>query len=247
MTLANLISHLPIRPGSSERWAVLGPEADHFGSLLHPAQVWPELQPGFDGLVLAGALSAQPATATWLAGQLAQLKAGATLIAIDWQADGPPEPGPDLDQRFGRGRLCRQLRDSGFAVVQTLINQACFYLVKALKQPQPVSPYAGQFVVVADLAELPKNGMKVVELFGHSLIVANTGREIVAFAQSCPHAAGHFDQGRLRGRNVVCPVHFYIWNVLSGEPVEPADEDILPRYPVRVDPLNQKILVALAE
>jgi toluene monooxygenase system ferredoxin subunit len=86
--------------------------------------------------------------------------------------------------------------------------------------------------------------MKLINLFGQVVIVANTGKEIVAFAQQCPHAEGRLDEGRLRGRNVICPVHYYIWNVSSGEPVAPEDEDILPRYLVRVDHDSGKIFVA---
>ena len=117
---------------------------------------------------------------------------------------------------------------------------------KAKKGAPHFLPQANQFVDVAHLNELPKNAMKKVELFGHKIIVANTGQEIVAFTQSCPHANGPFDKGLLRGRNVVCPLHGYIWNVHSGEPVEPADEDLLPRYSVKIDADMGRILVALA-
>jgi nitrite reductase/ring-hydroxylating ferredoxin subunit len=89
--------------------------------------------------------------------------------------------------------------------------------------------------------------MKLVELFGQKVVVANTGKEIVAFGAACPHADGPLHEGRLRGRNIVCPLHAYIWNVYTGEPVEPAQEDILQRYPVRVDPVRGQVWVALAE
>jgi hypothetical protein len=36
-----------------------------------------------------------------------------------------------------------------------------------------------------------------------------------------------------------------MWNVCTGEPVEPADEDLLRRYSVRVDSKQNRILVAL--
>jgi len=118
--------------------------------------------------------------------------------------------------------------------------------VRAIKAPAQASPHAGEFIEVAHLDDLPRNEMKLVELFGQRLIIANTGRGIAAFAQACPHAeGGDLFRGRLRGRNILCPVHFYIWNVSTGEPIEPADEDILPRYPVKVDEAG-RIFVALA-
>jgi nitrite reductase/ring-hydroxylating ferredoxin subunit len=89
--------------------------------------------------------------------------------------------------------------------------------------------------------------MKLVEVLGQKVVVANTGKEIVAFAAACPHAEGPLHEGRLRGRNIVCPLHAYIWNVRTGEPVEPAQEDTLRRYTVRVDPERGQVWVALVE
>jgi nitrite reductase/ring-hydroxylating ferredoxin subunit len=87
--------------------------------------------------------------------------------------------------------------------------------------------------------------MKLVEVRGRRLVLANTGREIVAFAQNCPHASSPLDRGRLRRRSLICPQHGYIWDVCTGEPLEPADEDILPRYAVQIDRQRQRVLVAL--
>jgi nitrite reductase/ring-hydroxylating ferredoxin subunit len=121
-----------------------------------------------------------------------------------------------------------------------------YYILQAVKEAPAPPSHPGEFVTVATLAELPKNSMKPVELFGHLIIVANTGREIVAFAQTCPHAGTSLGRGKLRGQTIICPLHYYMWNVCTGEPIEPADEDMLPLYPVRVDAHNGTIQVALS-
>jgi nitrite reductase/ring-hydroxylating ferredoxin subunit len=36
-----------------------------------------------------------------------------------------------------------------------------------------------------------------------------------------------------------------MWNVCTGEPIEPPDEDTLPLYPVKIDYENDLIQVAL--
>jgi nitrite reductase/ring-hydroxylating ferredoxin subunit len=201
-----------------------------------------------DGLLLAGALSTGPPAETeaWLIEIAGSLPDMATIIAIDWQADGPPSPGPDLALRFKKGRLCRLLREAGFGLIETLAHHPFYYMVRAVKKIPALPPYANQFVDVAGLEELPRNSMKKVELYGHPVVIANTGQEIVAFAGTCPHADSALDQGLLRRRNVVCPLHSYIWDVYSGEPVEPADEDTLQRYTVRIDSDHNRILVALS-
>jgi nitrite reductase/ring-hydroxylating ferredoxin subunit len=170
---------------------------------------------------------------------------GATLLVVEWQDDGLLTYGPDLSLRFKKGRLRRFLREHGFGRVETIEQQPLHYVVSAVKGPALAEPEG--WVEVASLEELPKNGMKLVELFGQKVVVANTGKEVVAFASACPHSGGLLHEGRLRGRNILCPLHAYIWNVCTGEPVEPAQEDILRRYSVRVDPACGQVWVALAE
>ena len=246
MNPSELATRIDLQIAPGERWTVLGPGADAFRAILPPAESGTSIEPGLDGVLLAEAISAQPNPLDWLADIIKPMKEDANLIVVDWQYDGPTHFGPELDQRLRRGYLCRWLRNSEFGVVQTLANHAAFYVVKAVKGPAPPQPHAGEFIVVATRAELPKNRMKKVELFGQSLIVANTGREFVAFGQVCPHAGQPLEQGLLRGNNIVCRAHNYIWNVRTGAPVEPPDEDILPKYPVRVDSNTGEILVALA-
>ncbi|MCK6630409.1 MAG: Rieske (2Fe-2S) protein [Anaerolineae bacterium] len=249
MNLANLVTAIPIEPDL--RWAILGPEAEAFAAKL--ALGSEEILPGADfmnpklqGLVLAGALSAEMEATTWLDQLLAALPERARLIVIEWQGDGPLDVGPELERRFKRGKLCRHLRQAGFSQIEVLVNHPLYYIAQATHQAPESPPHAGEFVPVATIAELPKNGMKLVEVFGRAIIVANTGREIVAFAQACPHAGTSLLRGKLKGRMIICPLHYYMWNISSGEPIEPADEDILPLYPVRVDSTTGVIQVALS-
>lgn len=249
MKLSDLIPALPIHPQPSKRWVVLGPEAKAFRVKLslaaEPADPLAVLSEG-GNLLLAGALSAQAEADAWLNQTLTSLPEGAALVVVEWQGDGPLDLGPDLAQRFKRGKLSRLLREEGFSQIELLVNDPRYYVLRAVKTPPGALLHAGEFVTVATLDELPKNRMKPVELFGQRIIVANTGREIVAFAQTCPHAGTSLFKGTLKGRYIVCPLHFYMWNVCTGEPVEPADEDILPCYPVRVDAQSGAIQVALA-
>lgn len=252
MKLTNFVNHLPLQLPPGQQWAVLGPEAAEFEaklrdvvgqvvSLTYQSEAASEL----DGLLLAGALSVAAEPVAWLQKIIAPLKAGARLLVVDWQADGPLDEGPELDQRFNRGKLRRLLREAGFGMVSQVVSHSRYYLVEAVKQPPRPPLHAGEFVTVATLAELPKNGLKQVELFGQPVLVANTGREIVAFAQACPHAGNSLARGKLRGRYIVCPVHFYMWNVFTGEPEQPVDEDILPTYLVKVDEAQGLVQVAL--
>jgi nitrite reductase/ring-hydroxylating ferredoxin subunit len=250
LNLADLVETIPIEIKAGARWVAIGPEAVALQAKMKAQGVnWlsfgEEIVPSLDGLLLAGALSEQAEAQTWLEGLIGLMREGATLLVVEWQDDGLLTYGPDLSLRFKKGRLRRFLREHGFGQVETVEHQPLHYAVSAVKGPAPAEP--GGWVEVASLDELPKNGMKLVELFGQKVVVANTGKEIVAFAPACPHADGPLHEGRLRGRNIVCPLHAYIWNVRTGEPVEPAQEDTLQRYTVRVDPECGQVWVSLAE
>lgn len=249
MNLADLVTTIPLEPNL--RWVVLGSEAEAFAAklALGPEEILPDadfISPKLQGLLLAGALSAEVEATTWLDQLLAALPEQARLLVIEWQGDGPLDVGPDLKRRFKRGKLCRHLRQAGFSQIEVLVNHPLYYIAQAVNQAPAPLPHRGEFVPVATLAELPESGMKQVEVFGQSIIVANTGREIVAFAQACPHAGTSLLRGKLKGRVIICPLHYYIWHVNTGEPIEPADEDILPLYPVRVDSASGIIQVALS-
>ena len=251
MNLTELVTNLKIDIQAGERWAVIGPEVWTAASLLGPVATILDQADGNDvselsGLLLFGALSCQADALDYLNRLGGDMNLGSMLVIVDWQADGPLTHGPPLEQRVKKGRVRRHLRETGFGVVETLDEHPLFYVVKGIKGPVRPDRHADQYIDVASLSDLPRNAMKKVELFGHRIVVANTGKEIVAFSQICPHANGLFDKGLLRGRSVVCPVHSYIWNVCTGEPVEPADEDTLRRYSVKIDANRNRVLVALA-
>lgn len=253
MQLFDIVEANPLQIESGQRWSAIGPETDAFVAKFGIAdKLMPFEQQNIasvDGLLLVGALSTPEKNVDeremWLRRLVEQTKEGVTVIVVDWQDDGPLNYGPDLSARFKKGRLSRCLRESGFGQVDILEHHPLFYIVQGVKGPEKVLPHAGEFVAVASVDELPKNAMKRVEVFGNAVVVANTGREIVAFAQKCPHGNGPFDKGILRGRNVVCPLHGYIWNVCSGNPVVPEDEDMLPRFATKIEDESGQILVAL--
>ncbi|MCB0166399.1 MAG: Rieske (2Fe-2S) protein [Anaerolineae bacterium] len=241
-------------PDLSGYWSVLGVEVEAFEQKLLAAGLTPggllpyheDELPHRDGLLLAGALSNADDPVALIQALTRRLKPSATLAIVDWQADGPPTYGPNFDVRFKRGFLCRLLRASGFGQVETLNYHPVYYVVFAVKGPPQPLPHAAEFVEVAQVADLPGNSMKKVEIYGHQIIVANTGREIVAFANSCPHADGPLELGRLRRQLIACPLHGYIWNVSTGNPVMPDDEDCLRRYSVKIDDVHDTIMVSLA-
>ena len=59
--------------------------------------------------------------------------------------------------------------------------------------------------------------------------------EIVAFKPSCPHARGPLADGRVKGNEIVCPWHFFRFDLRTGKAARGESILQLTRYPVRVE------------
>jgi nitrite reductase (NADH) small subunit len=71
---------------------------------------------------------------------------------------------------------------------------------------------------------------------GQNVAVARTSEGFSVFENRCPHAEGPIGQGRVKGNSIVCPWHFFPFDLVSGKPVG-ADKSImeLRRFPVSVN------------
>ena len=63
--------------------------------------------------------------------------------------------------------------------------------------------------------------------------LAETG-EIVAFEPRCPHARGPLAEGRLNGNVLVCPWHYFPFDLRTGKLAGGESILQLARYPVKV-------------
>jgi nitrite reductase/ring-hydroxylating ferredoxin subunit len=91
------------------------------------------------------------------------------------------------------------------------------------------------FVRVADTQEIPSGGMKLVEVNGERVAVANVDGSFYAFSDECTHDGGPLSDGDLEGEIVTCPWHFSRFNVKTGEIVESPAEEVVAVYEVKVE------------
>ncbi len=91
------------------------------------------------------------------------------------------------------------------------------------------------FHTVAKASEIPPGEMKLVELAGAKVVVANVEGTFFAFNDTCTHVGGPLSEGILEGETVTCPWHATVFNVKTGEPLEGPGEDPIRTYEVRVD------------
>ncbi len=93
----------------------------------------------------------------------------------------------------------------------------------------------GDFRAVARATEIPSGEMKLVDLDGEEVVIANVDGAFFAFGNVCTHVGGPLVEGELQGEAVTCPWHASVFNVKSGEVLKEPAEDPIPTYEVRVE------------
>ena len=91
------------------------------------------------------------------------------------------------------------------------------------------------FVRVASVDEVPPGEMKIVEVDGEEVVVANLGGQFVAFSNACTHRGGPLGEGILTDDVVECPFHGGQFNVRTGEVVSEPPSEPIRTYQVQVD------------
>ena len=91
------------------------------------------------------------------------------------------------------------------------------------------------FVKVANASEIPPGEMKIVEMDGQDVVVANVNGQFFAFANDCTHRGGPLGEGILMDEIVECPFHGGQFNVRTGEVVAAPPSEPVPTFAVRVE------------
>lgn len=93
------------------------------------------------------------------------------------------------------------------------------------------------FVKVAKTSDLAEGRTMAVQVEGEEVLLARVGGEYYAVSNTCSHAEGWLDMGRLLPATyeIECPLHEGRFDVRTGAPThEPCDEPIAV-YAVRIE------------
>jgi nitrite reductase/ring-hydroxylating ferredoxin subunit len=100
------------------------------------------------------------------------------------------------------------------------------------------------WVAVASVADVAEGHLLGVEVDGADVVIANLGDRYVAVGGECAHAGCPLSDGELDAERcrLTCWCHGSVYDVTTGEVVEPPADRPLPVYGVRVE--DGKIEVA---
>jgi nitrite reductase (NADH) small subunit len=91
------------------------------------------------------------------------------------------------------------------------------------------------WINVGQLADIPAQGARVVELNGRRVALFRTAEDDVhALIDRCPHKGGQLSQGMVCGKRVTCPLHNWSIDLANGEAIAP-DVGRATTLPVRVE------------
>ncbi len=93
----------------------------------------------------------------------------------------------------------------------------------------------GEYTRVAAVDEIPAGRIKLVDVGGERLAVANADGMFYAFSDECTHDGGPLSEGELEGAIVTCPWHFSRFDVRTGEIVDSPAEEAITVYEVKVE------------
>ncbi len=89
-------------------------------------------------------------------------------------------------------------------------------------------------VDVAAVEEVPDKGFIVRQAGDTGVVLCRVQGELYAVENRCSHAFMSFDEGRLRGTRLMCPLHGACFDVRDGRPLGPPAKLPIQSFPVSV-------------
>lgn len=90
------------------------------------------------------------------------------------------------------------------------------------------------FTAVTAIENIPKKGFACFSAGEKALVICRFRDELFALENLCSHAQSTFDDGRLRGYRLMCPLHGGSFDIRDGSAVGAPATQPIRSFPVRV-------------
>ncbi len=96
---------------------------------------------------------------------------------------------------------------------------------------------------IGPVEAIPLRGARRVRTPEGCIAVFRTEKdEVFATAGSCPHRGGPLDEGIVHDRKVTCPLHSWVFDLVTGEAV--GEDARVTTFPARIE--NGRVLIELS-
>lgn len=92
-----------------------------------------------------------------------------------------------------------------------------------------------EYSSVGKTDDLAPGEMKMVEVQGEEILIANLDGNFYAVSDVCTHAEASLSDGTLEGNCVECPLHGSMFDITSGEEIEGPTNGPLKCYELLLD------------
>jgi nitrite reductase (NADH) small subunit len=92
-----------------------------------------------------------------------------------------------------------------------------------------------KWVRITEIENIPLREGRAVQIAGHDIAIFNLGDRFLAVENRCPHRGGPLADGIVSGSAVVCPLHAWKVDLVSGEVLNREDARCVKTFPTRVD------------
>jgi nitrite reductase (NADH) small subunit len=107
-----------------------------------------------------------------------------------------------------------------------------------------MTPGETQWMPITGCENIPLREGRAVHVRGQELAIFNLGDRFLASINRCPHRGGPLADGIISGQNIVCPLHAWKFDLVSGNAVNhPESRACVATFPTRVE--NGLIFVQL--
>ncbi len=102
-----------------------------------------------------------------------------------------------------------------------------------------------QYTAVAQVDDIPERQLVCFSVDGHEIVLCRVKDEFFCLENRCSHALSTFNEGRLRGYRLMCPLHGATFDVRDGQVCGPPAVRPIRSYAVRVE--GDRLEVQLGE
>ncbi len=90
------------------------------------------------------------------------------------------------------------------------------------------------YTAVTEAKKIPEKSFSTFEINGVSIVICRFRDEYFAVENRCSHAQSRFDNGRLRGYRIMCPLHGATFDIRDGCATSLPARNPIGAYPCRV-------------
>jgi len=90
------------------------------------------------------------------------------------------------------------------------------------------------FTAVTEALDIEEKSFSTFEVNGTSLVICRFRGEYFAIENRCSHAQSAFDEGRMRGYRIICPLHGATFDIRDGSCTGLPAKQSIRSFPLRI-------------